>query len=89
MDWPTLRISMVIIVARRPGSVTCQMRRSRPAPSMAAASYNSLLMPPSEAINTIEAQPASFQQAEKKIKERKVAGVVRKFTPFRPRHRRR
>ena len=46
---PRFMIKRVMMVGLRPGSVTCQMRLKRPAPSTAAASYSSGLMPVSAA----------------------------------------
>ena len=55
--FPTLRINMVMIVGRMPGSVTCIICFHRPAPSILAASYNSELIPAIAAIYMMEPQP--------------------------------
>ncbi len=54
----------------------CHIRLKRPAPSAAAASYNSVLMAASAARKTMIPQPASFQMAWDVTSSANVSGSV-------------
>ncbi|MNC24673.1 hypothetical protein D3C76_1379610 [compost metagenome] len=54
-------MNSTIMVDLMPGTVTYQIRCSRLAPSILAASYNSELMPVMAARKMMLPQPASFQ----------------------------
>ena len=64
----------------RPGSVTCQSWRSRPAPSTLAASYNSGSIWDSAARNRIVAQPVSFQMICEVSRAWKTSGLPMMLT---------
>ena len=58
---PTDMISLMAIIAFRPGSVICQIWLMWPAPSMRAASYSDGSMDDSVEKYRMEAKPKSFQ----------------------------
>ena len=64
------------MTGRSAGSVMCHIRRQRPAPSTAAASYSSGGPSHSAARKTMMPQPASFQTDCAVIRTRNVSGLV-------------
>lgn len=69
------------MTGRSAGGVTCQMRRHRPAPSIAAASYRSGLTEASAARKTMTPQPASFHTLCAVTRNLKVVGSVMMSRP--------
>ena len=73
------------MTGRMPGSVTCQSRRQRPAPSAAAASYSDGSMVESAARKMIEPQPTSFHTPSAVTSTMKASALFMMFHGSTPR----